>query len=147
MPHHSSSESEDAIAALRGAATRGLAEVLGIQIVELTPERVIATMPVDERTRQPFGILHGGASVALSETVASLGAVSSVDLQRFTAVGLEINANHVRPKSDGMVTATGVPLHAGRTTQVWEVRIVDEVGRLVCVSRCTLAVVPRREPA
>lgn len=145
MADHSTTGSADVLAALRDLPTRGLADVLGIRIVELTPSRVIATMPVDERTRQPFGILHGGASVALSETVASLGAVSSVDLEQFSAVGLEINANHVRPKRDGVVTATGVPLHAGRTTQVWEVRIADEMGRLVCISRCTLAIVPRRD--
>jgi 1,4-dihydroxy-2-naphthoyl-CoA hydrolase len=130
---------------LRSSPTRGLAAVLGIRILELSPDRVVATMPVDERTRQPFGLLHGGASVALSETVASLGAVSSVDLQRFTAVGVEINANHVRAKREGIVTATAVPLHRGRSTQVWEVRITDEAGRLVCASRCTLAVVQRAE--
>ena len=145
MADHLSSKPESPAEALRRNATRGLADALGIQILELTPERVVATMPVDERTRQPFGILHGGASVALSETVASLGAVSSIDLERFTAVGIEINANHVRAKSEGMVTATGTPLHAGRSTQVWEIRIVDEMARLVCVSRCTLAIVPRRE--
>ena len=139
------SASVDALTALREVPTRGLADTLGIRIVELSPARVVATMPVGERTRQPFGILHGGASVALAETVASLGAVSSVDLERFTAVGVEINANHIRAKHDGVVTATGVPLHSGRTTQVWEIRIVDESGRLVCVSRCTLAIVPRRE--
>ena len=133
------------IVALRELPTRGLADVLGIQIVELTRERVVATMPVDERTRQPFGILHGGASVALAETAASLGAVMNVDLQRFMAVGLEINANHLRAMHAGVVTATAVPIHTGRTTQVWEVRIADEKGRLVCMSRCTLAVVPRRE--
>ena len=133
------------IAALREFPTRGLADVLGIQIVELTRERVVATMPVDERTRQPFGILHGGASVALAETVASLGAIMNVDLQRFMAVGLEINANHLRAMQEGVVTATALPIHTGRTTQVWEVRIADERGRLVCMSRCTLAIVPRRE--
>lgn len=135
----------DSVAALRASPTRGLADALGIEIVELTPEQVVATMPVDDRTRQPFGLLHGGASVALSETVASLGAVTNIDLQRYTAVGLEINANHLRAKREGIVTATAVPLHRGRSTQVWEVRIADEGGRLVCVSRCTLAVVPRVE--
>ena len=134
-----------ATAALRASPTRGLADALGIEIVELTPERVVATMPVDDRTRQPFGLLHGGASVALSETVASLGAVTNIDLERYTAVGVEINANHLRAKRDGVVTATAVPLHRGRSTQVWEVRIADEAGRLVCASRCTLAVVPRVE--
>jgi uncharacterized protein (TIGR00369 family) len=135
--------SRDTLQALHGLATRGLADVLGIQLLELTPARVVATMPVDDRTRQPFGILHGGASVALSETVASLGAIMNVDLDKAMAVGLEINANHLRAKQEGKVRATGVPLHLGRSTQVWEVRIVDEDERPVCISRCTLAVVPR----
>jgi 1,4-dihydroxy-2-naphthoyl-CoA hydrolase len=123
--------------------TRGLADLLGIEIVELTPARVVATMPVDERTRQPFGILHGGASVALAETVASLGACMNVDLERSSAVGLEINANHIRAMREGRVRATATPFHVGRSTQVWDVRIVDDQGRPVCISRCTLAVVPR----
>jgi uncharacterized protein (TIGR00369 family) len=116
---------------------------LGIEIIELTPARVVATMPVDDRTRQPFGILHGGASVALAETVASLGAIMNVDIAKASAVGLEINANHLRAKRDGVVRATATPFHVGRSTQVWDVRIVDEEERPVCVSRCTLAVVPR----
>jgi uncharacterized protein (TIGR00369 family) len=127
---------------LRANATRNLSDALGIVLQELTAERVIATMPVDDRTRQPFGILHGGASVALAETIASLGGAMNVDLERFIVVGLEINANHIRAKRDGMVTGTGTPIHVGRSTQVWEVRIVDEEQRTVCVSRCTLAVVP-----
>jgi len=128
---------------LRADGTKNLADTLGIALVELTPERVVATMPVDERTRQPFGILHGGASVALAETLASLGGAMNVDLERFNVVGVEINANHIRAKSDGVVTGTGTPMHVGRSTQVWEVRIVDESKRPICVSRCTLAVVPR----
>jgi 1,4-dihydroxy-2-naphthoyl-CoA hydrolase len=127
---------------LRANATRNLSDALGIVLQELTAERVIATMPVDDRTRQPFGILHGGASVALAETIASLGGAMNVDLERFVVVGLEINANHIRAKREGMVTGTGTPIHVGRSTQVWEVRIVDEEQRTVCVSRCTLAVVP-----
>lgn len=134
---------DDALAWFRARTTRGLSDALGIEMLELTPQRVVATMPVDERTRQPFGILHGGASVALAETVASLGAVLNIDRDRFAAVGLEINANHVRAKRDGVVRATAVPLHVGRTTQVWTIEIADEAGRLVCTSRCTLAVVPR----
>lgn len=124
-------------------ATKNLADTLGIVITELTAQRVVATMPVDERTRQPFGILHGGASVALAETIASLGGTMNVDLERFVVVGVEINANHIRAKKDGTVTGTGTPIHVGRSTQVWEVRIVDEQDRTVCVSRCTLAVVPK----
>lgn len=137
------SSSTAARAALDSLATRGLADTLGIDVIELTPARVVATMPVDDRTRQPFGILHGGASVALAETVASLGAVMNTDLERFNTVGLEINANHLRAKRDGTVRATGVPIHLGRSTQVWEIRMVDEDDRPVCISRCTLAVVPK----
>jgi uncharacterized protein (TIGR00369 family) len=133
----------DARAILDTLPTRGLADQLGIEILELSAKRVVARMPVDERTRQPFGILHGGASVALAETVASLGAIMNVDLDKSSAVGLEINANHLRAKRDGMVTATATPLHVGRSTQVWDIRIVDEEERPVCISRCTLAVVPR----
>lgn len=128
---------------LRANATNHLAATLGIVLTELTPERVVATMPVDDRTRQPFGILHGGASVALAETVASLGGTMNVDLERFAVVGVEINANHIRAKREGFVTGTATPIHLGRSTQVWEIRIVDEENRPVCVSRCTLAVVPR----
>jgi 1,4-dihydroxy-2-naphthoyl-CoA hydrolase len=124
-------------------ATKNLADTLGIELKELTKERVIATMPVDERTRQPFGILHGGASVALAETIASLGGTMNVDLERFAVMGIEINANHLRAKTDGVVTGTGTPIHVGRSTQVWEVRIVDESERPICISRCTLAVVPK----
>jgi 1,4-dihydroxy-2-naphthoyl-CoA hydrolase len=126
-------------------ATKNLGDTLGIQVLELTGQRVIATMPVDERTRQPFGILHGGASVALAETIASIGATMNVDLDQFHVVGLEINANHIRAKKDGVVTGTGTPIHVGRSTQVWEVRIVDEQQRPICISRCTLATVPRRD--
>lgn len=118
----------------------GLADRLGIQIAELTSQRVIATMPVTPDHHQPLGYLHGGASVALAETVASIGAFFNCPPGKAT-FGLEINANHVRPKRDGVVTAIGTPLHVGKSTQVWEVRIVDEQERLICVSRCTIAVV------
>ena len=120
-------------------------ESLGIEIVAFDRDRVVATMPVDHRTHQPFGLLHGGASVALAESVASLGAGLHVDRERQMVVGVEINANHVRAVRSGTVTAVGTPLHVGRTTQVWDVRISDERGRLVCVSRCTLAAVPRAD--
>lgn len=127
-------------------AKRGLAVALGIEMIELTRERVVATMPVDDRTRQPFGLLHGGASIALAETVASFGAVVHIDRERFAAVGLEINGNHLRAKTEGLVRATGTPVHLGRSTQVWTVEIADEEERLVCVSRCTMAIVPRERP-
>lgn len=128
---------------LRSRATSNLADTLGITLQELTAERVVATMPVDHRTMQPFGILHGGASVALAETVASLGGTMNVDLEHQVVVGVEINANHLRAKREGVVTATATPIHVGRSTHVWQIRIVDESDRPICVSRCTLAVVPR----
>lgn len=121
-----------------------MADALGIQLVELDPERVVATMPVDDRTRQPFGILHGGASVALAETAVSLGAWLNIDREQQAAVGLEINANHVRAVASGTVHVVATPIHRGRTTQVWTAEIRDEQERLVCISRCTLAIVPRR---
>jgi 1,4-dihydroxy-2-naphthoyl-CoA hydrolase len=115
-------------------------EVLGIEYQEVTPERVVATMPVDARTHQPFGILHGGASVVLAETVASVGASLNAGPGR-AAVGMEINANHIRPKRSGTVRAVATPSHIGRSTTVWEIRITDEDDRLICLSRCTLAFV------
>ncbi len=122
---------------------KGMAAAIGIDIVELSQDKVVATMPVDDRTKQPFGLLHGGASAALAETVASLGAYMNVDQETQAAVGIELNANHLRGKTEGSVTATATPLHRGRTIQVWEIRIEDEESRLVCVSRCTLAIVKR----
>ena len=133
----------DALDDYRALGTRGLSDALGIEVLELSPERVVATMPVDDRTRQPFGILHGGASVALAETAVSLGAWRSIDRERFAAVGLEINANHLRAKRDGLVRIVATPVHRGRSTQVWTAEIRDEQERLVCVARCTMAIVPR----
>jgi 1,4-dihydroxy-2-naphthoyl-CoA hydrolase len=116
--------------------------LLEISILEATVDRVVATMPVQAKVHQPFGLLHGGASVALAETVASLGAYLNVMGSGMGAVGLEINANHLRGKRDGIVTATATPIHKGRSTHVWQVEIKDEDGKMVCVSRCTLAIVP-----
>lgn len=113
---------------------------LGIEITSLEKGKVVATMPVDDRTRQPFGILHGGASVALAETVASLGAYELVDKETEGVAGLEINANHIKSKKDGVVTAIATVLHQGKTTMVWEIKIVDEEEKLICASRCTMAV-------
>jgi 1,4-dihydroxy-2-naphthoyl-CoA hydrolase len=125
-------------------ATNGLAAHIGIEIVELSRERVVATMPVDDRTRQPYGLLHGGASVALAETVASIASIINIDQQHFRAVGIEINANHVRAKTEGIVRGTATPVHIGRSTHVWTIQIVDEQERLVCISRCTVAIVPAK---
>ncbi|MBM7694417.1 uncharacterized protein (TIGR00369 family) [Peribacillus deserti] len=121
--------------------TKTLLHSLGIEILEVSPGTVRASMPVDERTRQPFGLLHGGASVALAETVASIGGYELVDKETEAVVGLEINANHIRGKKEGTVYAAGKVLHQGRTTMVWEVKITDEQDQLISVSRCTLAVI------
>lgn len=115
---------------------------LGIEIVEYTPERVVATMPVTPKTHQPFGLMHGGVSVVIAETVASAGSYQFIDRETQRAVGLEINANHIRSQRDGMVKAIGTPVHVGRTTIIWDIRIYNEEEKLVCISRCTMAVVP-----
>lgn len=127
-----------------GRKMNTIMDAIGIEIVEITKEKVTATMPVHGPTRQPYGLLHGGASVVLAETVASVGSMNLVDAETEAAVGLEINANHIRSVRDGNVTAVGKPLHIGRTTHIWEVKITDEAtGKLVCVSRCTIAVIQK----
>jgi len=122
----------------------GVAALLGIEIEEMSPERVTATMPVTPDHHQPFGLLHGGVSVVLAESAASVGGHLAAP-SGHSAVGIEVNANHVRPVREGILTATATPLHTGRTTQVWEVKITDEKDRLVCASRCTLAVVEQTD--
>ena len=123
-----------------------MVEYLGMRIIEVGDDYLRGTMPVDARTKQPFGILHGGASVALAESLGSLAGTMCIDATHQMAVGLDINANHVRVITEGTVTGTARPLHLGRTTQVWDIRIEDELGRLVCISRLTLAIVPRPSP-
>ncbi len=114
---------------------------IGIEFTEIGDDYVKATMPVDRRTIQPMGLLHGGASVVLAETLGSYAATLCVDTSRFACVGLEVNANHIRAARAGLVTGTARPVHIGRRTQVWEIRIEDEAGRLTCVARLTMAVV------
>ncbi|WP_062109432.1 PaaI family thioesterase [Bacillus niameyensis] len=121
-----------------------LIETLGIEFLEVGHGKVTATMPVDGRTKQPYGYLHGGASVALAETVASYGATTMIDLEKEICFGLEINANHVKAKKDGIVTATAEVLHKGKSTMIWDVKIKDEEEQLICVSRCTIAIVPKK---
>jgi 1,4-dihydroxy-2-naphthoyl-CoA hydrolase len=120
-----------------------LLEQLEIVFTEVGDDYIVATMPVDARTHQPFGLLHGGASAALAESLGSSAANCCLDMNAEYAVGVEINANHLRPVRSGKVTGTTRPLHIGRRTQVWETRIEDEAGKLACVSRLTMAVVPR----
>ena len=121
-----------------------LAEHLGIEVTEVGPDYLRATMPVNPHTHQPQGILHGGASVALAETVGSLGANLCVDPEKHFCVGQEINANHLRPISSGLVTATARPFHIGARSQVWGIEIHNADGKLVCVSRLTMAVIDRK---
>ncbi|WP_111493336.1 hotdog fold thioesterase [Marinobacter bohaiensis] len=118
-------------------------ESLGIEYLEVGDDFVRARMPVDERTRQPFGILHGGASVVLAETLGSMAANYCLRKPDQVAVGLEVNANHVRSVSSGWVIGTARPLHIGGSTQVWEIRIENEDGKLTCTSRLTMAVIKR----
>ena len=127
---------------LNAANRNTLGEALGLKFTEVGDDFVRGTMPVDARTHQPYGLLHGGASVALAETLGSTGGMLTVDPTQDLVVGLDINANHVRGVKSGVVTGTARPLHLGRTTQVWEIRIEDEQGKLVCLSRITLAVIP-----
>lgn len=128
---------------MQSNAVNTLIEALEIEYVELSPDRVVMKMPVGPKTRQPAGILHGGASVALAETAASVATAINVDLTKYNPVGLEINANHIRSKKDGVVTAIATPLHKGRKTMVWDIKIVDEDERLICISRCTMAVIDK----
>ena len=130
------------IAALNANCRGTMIEHLGIVIIEAGDDWLRGTMPVDARTRQPYGLLHGGASVALAETLGSMAGNLCVDSAKEMVVGLEINANHLRAARDGIVTGTARALHVGRSTQVWEIRIENEAGKPVCVSRLTLAVVP-----
>ena len=116
---------------------------VGIEVTEIGDDYLRGRMPVDHRTRQPFGILHGGASVVLAETLASIGCQFTIDWTRLRAVGLEINANHIRPVSDGFVVGTARAVHLGRRTQVWEIRITDTRDKLSCISRITMAVIER----
>lgn len=117
-------------------------ETLDIRFTEVGDDWLRGTMPVDHRTQQPFGLLHGGASVVLAETLGSSAALLTLDVEKEVAVGLDINANHIRGVRGGIVTGTARAVHLGRTTQVWEIRIEEESGKLVCLSRLTMAVIP-----
>jgi 1,4-dihydroxy-2-naphthoyl-CoA hydrolase len=120
-----------------------LADTIGIRVTEIGPDFLRATMPVSPKVHQPMGVLHGGASVALAETVGSVAAMLCVDRDKYVCLGQEINANHLRPISSGVVTATARPFHIGKRSHVWSIEIRDEQDRLVCVSRLTMAVVDK----
>lgn len=132
--------SPQTLESLNAASAGSMVQRLDIVFSEIGDDFIRATMPVDERTHQPFGLLHGGASVALAETLGSTGANMCVDRSRYRCLGQEINANHVRAARSGRVTGTARPLHIGGRSQVWSIDIADEAGQLVCISRLTMAV-------
>lgn len=129
---------------LNGLSPKTLVGHIDIRFTEVGDDYLRATMPVDARTQQPYGVLHGGASVALAETLGSTGAVACIDRSRYQCFGQEINANHLRPVLSGLVTGTARPFHIGARSQVWGIEIRDDKGHLSCVSRITLATVERR---
>ena len=129
---------------LNDSGRKSMVSHLGIEFTAIGENSLSARMPVDERTIQPFGLLHGGASVTLAETLGSLCASLTLDTTKKIPVGMEVNANHIRPVRSGWVYGEARPLHIGETTQVWEIRISNEAGKLVCISRLTMAVVDRQ---
>ena len=128
--------------ALNKLGSGTIQSLVGVEFIAAGDDWLSGRMPVDARTHQPWGRLHGGASVVLAETLGTMGAVQTIDQERFMAVGMEINANHVRPVRSGWVTGLARPESRGRTTQIWSIRITDEAGRLVCISRFTAAIIP-----
>ena len=127
---------------VEGVRSGGMTKHIGLEFTEVGPDFLKAKMPVDQRTTQPFGILHGGASCVLSESLGSVAAWMTIDPDKFRAVGLEINANHIRAVTEGWVVGTCTPIHVGKRTQVWQTDIVEEsTGKRVCISRLTVAVI------
>lgn len=117
---------------------------LGIIFTDISDNSISATMPVDERTKQPMGLLHGGANVVLAETLGSIASSLTIDLESQTCVGLEINANHIKAVRSGIVKGTTTPIHIGRKTQIWEIKIFNEKDQLSCISRITVAIIDKK---
>jgi len=136
---------ETHISELNALGINTLGERLGMEFTEIGPDYLVATMPVDERTKQPFGLLHGGASVALAETMGSVASYIVVNQELFIGVGLEINANHVKAVTKGKVKGICKPIHIGGRTHVWEIRIYNEQDELACISRFTCSIIPRNK--
>ncbi len=130
-------------AAANELSKNSLASHLGIEFIEINADFIAAKMPVDARTQQPYGLLHGGASVVLAETLGSYGSACHIDLEKQFAVGLEINANHVKSASSGFVYGKASLIHKGRKTHIWEIRITNEAEQLVCISRLTVAILDK----
>jgi uncharacterized protein (TIGR00369 family) len=129
---------------LNAANADTLLGLLGIRVVEAAAERVVMTMPVTSATRQALGLLHGGATVTLAESAATIGTYLGIDPAAFLPVAIEINCNHLRSKREGVVRAVATPLHRGRRNWVWEIRVDDEADTLIAIARCTIGVVPMR---
>ena len=132
------------LASFEGLGKNTMGEHIGIRFSEVGDNYLKATMPVDHRTQQPYGLLHGGASVALAETLGSVGAAMVIDPEQFICVGQEINANHLRGVKSGLVTGITTPIHIGSSSHVWEIKIYDEAEKLVCISRLTVAILKKR---
>ncbi|MFZ1082360.1 MAG: hotdog fold thioesterase [Candidatus Kryptoniota bacterium] len=130
---------------VNGLGKGTMAERIGIEVIEIGDDYLKGKMPVDNRTVQTYGILHGGASAALAETLGSIAGMLTLDHEKEFCVGLEINANHIRSVRSGFVYGTAKPIHIGSKTQVWEIKIENETGQLTCVSRLTLAILPRND--
>ena len=128
------------------ASQNTLMETLGIEFIEVSPDKMVAKMPVTSKVHQPDGVLHGGASVALAETVGSFASFFSIDREKKIVRGLEISANHLRGIKDGWVTATAIPLHKGRTTHLWEIRIEDEQQRLISLCKLSTIILDKNPP-
>lgn len=124
-----------------------LASFLDIKFTAIGDDSMTATMPANARTKQPIGIVHGGANVVLAETIASTAANAVVDLEKFYCVGLEINANHIRSVREGLITGVASPIHLGRTTQVWHIDLYNDAGKITCVSRMTASLIARLKPS
>lgn len=135
----------DKIRQIHDDCSRCMVSNLGIEFLEITPQKLVARMPVDSRTKQRFGILHGGASAALAETVASVAAWLNIDDTKFSAVGTELSISHLKSISEGFVIAETTPFRIGRSMQVWNIQIKNEAGHLIAVSRCSLAVIEKRK--
>jgi len=134
------------LADIKMLGSKTMGDHLGMEWKEVGPDYLKIKMPVDDRTKQPYGLLHGGASCALAETAGSVASHCIIDTDKFICVGLEINANHIRGVKDGYVTATCTPLHIGASTHVWDIKIHDDREKLICVSRLTVAILKKPQP-
>ncbi|HQT21868.1 MAG: esterase [Sphingobacteriales bacterium 17-39-43] len=128
---------------LNGRPKGHIGELIGIEFTEITEDSISARMPVNEKTHQPYGILHGGASVVLAESLGSVASNMIINSDKYIGVGLEVNANHLRPVKSGFVTGICKPIHIGGKTHVWDIRLYDDRGKMNCVSRLTVAIIPK----